>query len=224
MHKKATLPLIMFAALLALPTLAQAMPTMACHCFQNREFDPDRPGAADTYLLTTTFNSFQAHALNIDKKSIVRAKMSGEKSGDIWLRHWLAKKAGRSVAWAEQQRRETGSWLKAAQDAGVEDIDALSPAQPINDDSRLAAAVARDWMKRYFGVGNDEIAELQEMGASLKEMTLSFFLAATAQEPAAEIFERAHDDGMTWGLAAQEAGIVFSTIETRLGKLAKNTR
>ena len=42
------------------PLAAVAMPTINCHCFRDRSFDPQQPQAADGYFLATAQNSFFA--------------------------------------------------------------------------------------------------------------------------------------------------------------------
>ncbi|NIQ96738.1 MAG: hypothetical protein GWN87_23020 [Desulfuromonadales bacterium] len=222
MQKISTVVLVALIALTALPGIVQAMPAISCHCFQNREFDPRRPAAADDYLLTTTFNSFQALALGIDKKSIVRAKMSGQKSADIWLRFWLASKSDRSVAEIERQHRTAGSWLAVSKQLGIQDSNALAPSQSINNDRQLAEAVAQTQMIRLFAIDPEILSELSGRGASLKEMVLSLFLSTlSAKSTAGEIFDSAHEQGMSWGLVAQEADVTFSAIEMTLKSLVE---
>lgn len=210
MQRKIILALV--AAIITLPSFSRAMPAISCHCFQNREFDANQPAAADDYLLTTTFNTFQGLALGIDKKSIVRAKMSGRTSEELWLKHWLAKEIGLSVEEITDRYEATGSWLELARRAG------LAERGDLSSDRKLAESVAQWEMIRYFGVEKEELAVLQKKGASLKEMTLSLLISALTSCSAAEVFDRAHAEGESWGRVAQKAGITFSAVETKMTK------
>lgn len=214
MQQKVILALV--AALITLPSFSNAMPAVSCHCFQNREFDANQPAAADDYLLTTTFNTFQGLALGIDKKSIVRAKMSGRTSEELWLKHWLAKEIGVSVKEITERYEATGSWRELARRAGLAERGGFSLTEELSSDRKLAESVARWEMIRYFGIKKEELADLQKKGASLKEMTLSLFISALTSCSAEEVFDRVHAEGESWGRVAQRAGITFSAVETKM--------
>nr|NIS43884.1 hypothetical protein [Desulfuromonadales bacterium] len=105
---------------------------------------------------------------------------------------------------------------------GIQDLSALAPSQSINNDRELAEAVAQTQMIRLFASDPDELSELRGKGASLKEMVLSLFLSTlSAKTTAGEIFDRAHEQGMSWGLIAQEADVAFSAIETTMKSLVE---
>ncbi|HKL49475.1 MAG TPA: hypothetical protein VJ882_07460 [Desulfuromonadales bacterium] len=211
---------VIVAALIGLPGFSEATPAISCHCFQNREFDPNQPAAADTYLLTTTFNTFQALALEIEKKSIVRAKMSGRASEYLWLRHWFAKETGLSVDEIGQKYHALGSWRELGRQEGIAGPDGLSPPEDaFSSDRQLAESIALWEMARYFGVEPGKLVELRKKGASLKEMALSLFISALTSHSAEEVFDRVHADETSWGTAARKAGITFSAVEPKMSKL-----
>lgn len=204
---------IMFAALIGLPVFSEATPAISCHCFQNREFDPNQPAAADEYLLTTTFNTFQALVLGIDKKSIVRAKMSGRASEYLWLRHWFSKETGLSVDEIGQKYDAAGSWRELGRQEGLGGVNDFS------SDRQLAESIALSEMARYFDVERGKLVELQKRGASLKEVTLGLFISALTSRPAEEVFDGVHSDEKSWGMAARRAGITFSAVEAKMSRL-----
>ena len=76
-------PALALAAALvaALPGVPRAEPAGACHCYQDRAFDPGRPAAADPYILATTRSSLLSAAFGVEKRSLVAAVMSGTPAG-----------------------------------------------------------------------------------------------------------------------------------------------
>ncbi len=77
-------------------------------------------------------------------------------------------------------------------------------------------------MIRLFAIDPEILSELSGRGASLKEMVLSLFLSTlSAKSTAGEIFDSAHEQGMSWGLVAQEADVTFSAIEMTLKSLVE---
>ena len=94
------IPLVFIGALLlttiALSSPAQAIPTISCHCFTDRSYDPARPALADPYFLAMTQNTLFALVFKIDKKSVVIKKQQGVSSDDLWIAYWIAAKSGQS--------------------------------------------------------------------------------------------------------------------------------
>ena len=68
-------------ATIALSSPAQAIPTITCHCFTDRSYDPARPALADPYFLAMTQNTLFALTFKIDKKTVVIKKQQGVKTG-----------------------------------------------------------------------------------------------------------------------------------------------
>lgn len=87
-------PLLVACAVVALvPSLVLAMPTINCHCFRERTFDPAHPVAADDYFLATSQNCFFAARFNVSKKKIVIKKQRGIAAEDLWVAYWLGEKS-----------------------------------------------------------------------------------------------------------------------------------
>lgn len=87
-----------FLCILLSPSLAFAIsqpePTINCHCFKDRTFDPQNKYAADGYLLTTSFNSFIATKFTISKRQIVMMLMRGVVGPeDLLIGLYLAREA-----------------------------------------------------------------------------------------------------------------------------------
>src|SRR5512145_3059565 len=109
---RSPVPLVALA-LLALPGSALAAPTVNCHCFRNRSFDPADPPAADPYILANARSSLLSAAFGVPKATLVRAVMTGTPPEDLWIAHWSAARTGREAAWLLGAIAETGSWRAA---------------------------------------------------------------------------------------------------------------
>lgn len=96
--------------LTVLPMPALAMPTITCHCFTDRSYNPAQPSLADQYFLATAQNSFFAITFSTEKRSIVMKKQQGTPSDDLWIAYWVASKTGTSPDILLQARNKSGSW------------------------------------------------------------------------------------------------------------------
>src|SRR5512145_1781507 len=94
-------PALLLAALAlgALPAAAPAAPTVTCHCFKNRSFDPADPPAADPYILAATRSSLLSAAFGVAKAGLVRAVMTGTAPEALWIAHWSSARTGREAGW-----------------------------------------------------------------------------------------------------------------------------
>ena len=88
-----------------LPVAGRAAPATACHCYQDRSFDPARPAAADPYILATTRSSLLSAAFGVDKRSLVSAVMTGTAAEDLWVASWAGARTGRPSAAAPWRAR-----------------------------------------------------------------------------------------------------------------------
>lgn len=109
--------LISIIFLLVLVSPALAIPTVTCHCFQDRSFDPQHPAAVDPYLLANARNSLFAAAFKVEKSTVVRAVMAGSAPEELWVGHYLAvktlsRKTGRPAKTLFNEVRSGGSWGK----------------------------------------------------------------------------------------------------------------
>lgn len=87
---------------LAAPLPVAANPTISCHCFQDRSYNPRQPAAIDPYLLATTQNSLIAAVYQVPKRDLVRSKMTGTPNDEIWVSHHQAQ-TGRQVDGGNQE-------------------------------------------------------------------------------------------------------------------------
>ena len=201
------------------PAIASAMegPESAthCHCFQDRAFDPQKKFAADSYLLTTNFNSFIAAKFHISKSQIVMMKMKGGVEPDDLLIALYVAQVGRvelnsllgildnGGTW--KQILESESMLKRERRENMV-VDPL-----VIDDNKEAAAerVTDQLLKEYFKISEKDITILRKEGANGREITLLFNLEryGKRKKSAAEILSMYREQQMSWGEIAHSFGL-----------------
>src|SRR5574338_923128 len=135
------LPFAALVLLLAAPAAARAEGTGGCHCFRDRTFDPERPSAADPYILATARSSLLSAVFGPGKSVLVRKVMSGTAAEALWVAYWAAARSGADPEELLSRRERTGSWTRAL--AGVaglgKDLDAaLAREAPEEELARLA--------------------------------------------------------------------------------------
>ncbi len=198
--------------LLMLPAPALAIPTITCHCFTDRSFDPARPAIADPYFLATTQNSFFAFLFAVEKKSIVLKKQRGVSADDLWIAYWVASRMGGTPESLLQARQERETWQEVL----------APPLQPTSKGvgerfltllnakgsaSRLAEAVVDEELIRYRLLGEGELIALRKAGASNQELIISCLIAAKTREPARQPYLQVKNGSKTWGFLLQGAKI-----------------
>jgi hypothetical protein len=200
-------PILVALALAAAPAVARAAPTAACHCFRDRSFEPERPAAADPYILATTRSSLLSAALGPAKASLVQAVMGGTPADDLWVAHWAGARTGRGGGALLSAKEAKGSWraaLAGAKDLGASFERALASAAP---DAALAALAVDDVLVSRVGVSADELALLRAAGARTEEVVLAAVLAARTETLAMPILARVRSGAGTWGSVLRDAGL-----------------
>jgi hypothetical protein len=202
-------PLLVAAALAALfsAPIAGAAPTATCHCFKDRSFDPERPAAADPYILATTRSSLLSAALGPGKGTLVQAVMGGTPAEDLWIAYWAGARTGRGGEALLAAKEEKGSWraaLSGAKDLGAAFERALALAA---SDAALAALAVDDVLVSRVGVPGEELALLRAAGARSEEVVLAAVLSARLGTPAMPILARVRSGAGTWGTVLRGAGL-----------------
>jgi len=126
--------LALTAALAAAPAAAGAEQAGACHCYQDRTFDPERPAAADPYILATARSTLVSAAFGVAKRDLVGAVMTGAAADDLLLAHWAGARLGQPAELAA---------LRAAGAATNEAILAVALAKRIGTTPAGVAAPVR---------------------------------------------------------------------------------
>lgn len=219
-YKTFYLALLLF---FAFPAVAPAAPTITCHCFTDRSYDPVRPAAADPYFLATAQNSFFAAAFNVEKRAIVVKKQKGASSDDLWVAYWLAARFGGDQETLLEERKSKGSWRRVAAPLALSGKplgDRVAAALKANaSDERLAAAMVDELLLRFRFHGAQELAALRKAGASSQEMILAGLIAAKTRQPAIRLYREVREGSATWGTLLQRAKIGSPDIQPEIAAL-----
>lgn len=200
------------AALLALaaatPAAARAEPAAACHCFQDRTWEPDRPGAADGYALATARSSLLSAAFGVPKRALVAAVMGGTPAEDLWIARWAGARLGRDPDQLLSARRALGSWRQAI-GAGAA---ALPPAfaGPLRagaDPVALCGVAVDDVLVSRLGLGSGAVAALRAGGATSEQVVLAAVLQLHLRAPAGPLLAEVRAGRSTWGQVLHDAGL-----------------
>jgi hypothetical protein len=219
---KILLPLL---ALLLVASAAPAAPTITCHCFQDRSFEPQRPAAADPYILATTQNSLLAAAFGLPKKEVVRAKMAGASGDRLWVVHYLAACSGHAAGQIEAARQQASEWqsiLKSLRfDPGLLSPRFVSALGQTGSDEALATAVVDATLELRMGAEPAAIDALRTAGATSQETILAIFLAHRTSRSAVELLQQVKSGKATWGEILNGSGIEAMNIDDEIGRLLR---
>ena len=186
--------------------------TVTCHCFRDRSYDPDRPGAADAYILATSRNSLLAAAFGVSKGTIVRALMTGTPPEDLWIAHAVAARTGLNARDLLNARRRSPSWARAVASLGV-DPARLDPALSAAVQTGRAAPVVDRVLEERLRVPGKLVRRLREQGApDGAAVAASLLYRITGEEPAA-VFGDVVAGKATWGQKFQQAGLAPTDID-----------
>jgi hypothetical protein len=217
--------LLMLLCFLILSAPALAAPTTACHCFKDRSFDPANPGKSDEYLLATTQNSFLAAVFNIDKKYVVKTKMSGGSGTDLWIAHFLAQKTGMDAQILMSDRKAGGSWKSVVSQKKIEVSSLGHPFQKALTadaaDELLAAVIADQMLVARFNTKPAEIKKLRDSGATTKEVILAAFLSLKSERNALEYYASVAKGRRTWDTHLNSIGITANLVGTEINRIIK---
>jgi len=210
--------LLLLLTLLLSAVEAIAAPAVSCHCFQDRSYDPQRPAAADPYILATTQNTLLAAAFGVAKKEVVRAKMAGEDGDRLWVLHYLSALGRIPPQRVAASRAQASDWRGAAQTLGI-DPAVLSPrfvALLLRQSSEglLAAAAADATLIDFCGVEPTQVQSLRDAGASTTETILAALLARKSGQPGVDLFARVRRGRATWGSLLKEVAVEPAEIDT----------
>lgn len=201
----------MLLCLAHFPSSVQAIPAITCHCFTERNYQPERPVAADKYFLATAQNSFFAAVFGVDKKTIVFKKQQGASSDDLWVAYWIASRTGMDADRLLQARGNYGSWsgaldsLKVAgQNLGTSFIRTLEAK---SDSSRLAEMVVDGFIVRHSLSSAADLAALRQVGADNQELILSTYIASRSKQPARSVYQSVKKGSVSWGELLNRVGV-----------------
>ncbi len=213
--------------LLLLPLPAMAIPTITCHCFTDRSYDPARPAAADPYFLATTQNSFFAAVFGTDKKSLVMKKQKGTLVEDLWVAYGVADSSGASAEGLLQARQEKNSWREVLEQQGIA-AESLGPnfARVLTSggtDGLLAQAVVDDLFTRFRLIDGGDLAAIRTSGASNQELIIATLVSRKTGESVQQVLQDVKVGPTSWGALLDEAKIDAAGIAGEITALLKST-
>lgn len=199
--------LTVLALFAALPAPARAAPTVACHCFQDRTWDPAAPASADPYVLATTRSSLLSASFGVAKATLVRAVMGGTPAEDLWVAHWAAARAGRDAEALLAAKGQQGSWKAAL--AGAKGLGPAFEAALASEagGAALSAIAIDDVLLGRLRASAEDVAALRAANARSEEVVLASVLALRLRTAAMPILARVKRGEATWGSTLHDAGL-----------------
>ena len=209
---------------IAFAGFALAKPAISCHCFQDRQYDPQRADAADPYFLATTQNSLLAKLFGLSKKDVVRAKMGGADGDSLWVGHYLAQKSRRPIDEVDALFTEKDGWRGVVQQLQ------LSPEQlpprfmaALDDQQQLAMVVVDAQLLAKLKLTPVQLQRLREQGADNHRAIMAVFISQSGQQEPAELFARVTAGQTSWGrLLAEQQLLNGAAIMRRWDRLLEN--
>jgi hypothetical protein len=191
----------------AAPAVPRAGPTVECHCFKDRTWDPGQPASADPYVLATTRSSLLSAAFGVGKKDLVQAVMGGTSADDLWIAYWAGARAGRDPSALLAGRQQLGSWqaaLEGATGLGLAFDGALALGSA---DGKLSAIAIDDVLLGRLHANAEDVALLRAAKATSEEVVLAAVLALRLRTPAMPVLSRVRSGKATWGSTLHDAGL-----------------
>ncbi len=214
--------LVLLSASLAF-AMEQPNSTINCHCFKDRTFDPENKFAADSYLLTTSFNSFIATNFNISKRQIVMMLMKGSVGPeDLLIGLYLAREADVDLESLLAILDNGGTWEQILVSSNLQQKEnneefLKSLGTVINDKKDAVEMITDQLVKDFFEVNQPAIDILRKEGANGREITLVYLLEkfGNRDKSASEILVMKTQEKKSWG----EIALFFGLSPKGTGKL-----
>jgi len=214
--------LLALAAFTALPARAVDAPTGACHCFQDRTWEPERPGAADPYVLATTRSSLLSAAYGVPKRELVAAVMGGTPAEDLWISRWAGARLGRDPGDLLSSRRAQGGWGPALSGAGASLPPAFAAAlRRGGDPAALAAVAVDDVLVSRLGLPPAALAALRASGAPTEQVVLAAVLQRHLGAPARPLLDEVRAGRATWGQVLHDSGLSPKELDGLVRRLVR---
>ena len=218
---------LMVVVLLTLPLplglvgASQGAPAITCHCFQDRQFDPAHPAAADPYLLATVQNRLIAALSGLPRQEIVRRKMAGTPGDRLWVALYVADVTARPVVDVLAACEAADGWPAVLVPLGAdpERLGSVFMAHLTagDDDAALADAVIEQLLPTRLGTPPAIISELRSAGAGSREVVAAVVLAEATGHRPAEVYRQAMTAG-SWGQWLDRAGLTLAQLDAWLAK------
>lgn len=187
--------------------------TVGCHCFKERNFDPKTKFSADSYLLTTSFNSFIAANFHISKGQIVMMKMKGGVSpDDLLIGLYVARAGDVELNSLLAILNNGGTWeqiLSSESLQQTDEKDVFDALLRVQDQKEAVEIVTNQLLMEFFEISDQAIASLRKEGAGGREITLVYLLEryGKRKKTAADILTMFTREGKSWGEIADFFGL-----------------
>ena len=206
-----------------LPLSAHAIPTITCHCFTDRSYDPNHPAAADTYFLATTQNSLFALIFNVDKKTIVMKKQKGTSPDDLWIAYWIAAKNGISADSILKAKQDKEVWKDVftslhidSKPFGTRFSKALEVKLP---PAQLAEIAVDELFLRNHILSNADLAAIRQTGATNQGLIIATVISFKTKQPVTQIYLEVKNGSKSWGTLLQQARIDTRNMQQEVSAL-----
>jgi hypothetical protein len=201
------LPLF-FLLVLTSANLTWAESTVNCHCFQDREYDPQGAYAADPYFLATTQNALLANLFGLSKKDVVRAKMAGASGDSLWVGHYLAQKSGNTHDEIKALISTGEGWGSVVKQLNI-DPEQLGPlfVSSLDYPKKLAMIVVDEQLMENLDVKMLQLQQLRGHGADNQQTVMAVFLGQLSIPEPVELFTQVEDGQSSWGHLLAEQGL-----------------
>ncbi|WP_305046404.1 hypothetical protein [Geoalkalibacter sp.] len=202
---RAALPAVL-AVLLAAPASWAMIPTINCHCFQDRAYDPSRPSAADAYFLASAQNTLLAVVFERSKRDVVLAKQGGTSNDDLWIAYRAAQISDLSPGTLLGERRRAAHWGEVLTRNGIElAVPGVNPQD--GWDEALARAILEQVLAERGLATPAVLAQLRAAGCGPQETILALLLARAGGRPAFAIVHQVKEQNQPWGELLAQAGL-----------------
>jgi hypothetical protein len=201
------LPLF-FLLVLTPANFTWAESTINCHCFQDREYDPQGAYAADPYFLATTQNALLANLFGLSKKDVVRAKMAGANADSLWIGHYLAKMNGNTYDEIKSLISKGEGWGSVVKQLNI-DPEQLGPlfVASLDYPKKLAMIVVDEQLMENLDVEMLQLQQLRGQGADNQQTVMAVFLGQLSIPEPVELFTQVEDGQFSWGHLLAEQGL-----------------
>lgn len=220
---KRCLPLLLLC-LLALPAAGFSMP---CHCFNDKEFDPGQPLAADPYFLATTQNSLFSIVFGLQKKEVIFAKQKPRATAEsLWIAYWLADRSDLKPKEVLRARYRADSWPTVLEALAL-DKKALgetfrSVLEAGGSDGELSTVVVNEILASRKLATEEELENLRALGAGDQETILAALLGLQTGRPATEFYQAVTEGKSSWGTLLLKAGLDGTEMVGEVRRLLAN--
>ncbi len=212
---------LIFLLLLLIPALSGAESTISCHCFQDRTFNHRDTAAADPYFLATAQNSFISLIYSVDKRKLVKAKMSGTSGSHLWILFDVAVRSQQNIDRIADLYSQTKRWPDVFKELKLTSQQLQEKYWQLGNNPELLADHIVDLqLGKQFGFTAAEVKSWRNKGINRKEMILSILLEG---EPVT-LVNQVNSGMQTWGKLLYDQGILDGkAINRRLRKLMGQT-